>query len=256
MARRWRCFIEPISGCVRVRGRITAGKAVPRRHIRRGWIEDAAVVAPGKGVHQAAGTIAQAQEIAGIAQAVANLPIWDADDGRGDGRVVSEKMSRVGSQNEVGARGEHKGGQQISAQVVSQRPATQAQERVAVIAQFQPFPGAVAAGLDAVVLHFGHEYSRRRQGRGRRQRLIIPEDEPGELSAVRGADGDPVGINDRAASAGDRGDRDQAGRINFHHVVIGKTDQGLRDFQAEAAIRPRQVVEEPPIPGVGMCAGP
>ena len=102
-----------------------AGQAVPRRHIRRGRIEDATVVAPGKGIHHTACTIAQAQEIAGVAQAVANLPIWDTDDGRGDGRVVGQKMSWVSGQNQVGARGEHEGRQQIGAQVVPQRPAAQ-----------------------------------------------------------------------------------------------------------------------------------
>ena len=53
------------------------------------------------------------------------------------------------------------------------------------------------------VIVVGDEHGRRRQGSGRRQRFIIPEGEPAELSAVRGANGDPVWINDRAASKGD-----------------------------------------------------
>ncbi len=226
------------------------------RYIGRGRIKNGSVVAPGERVNRAAGAVAQAQEVAGVAQAIAELPICDGDDGCGDSRVVRQEIGRAGGQDQKGAGREHQGWQQVSAQVISQRPAAEAQQGIAVVAQFHPFPRAVSTRLDAVILHFSDEHGRGRQGGWRGRRLVVPEGKAGELAAARGADGDPVGVHHDAAAAGQRGHGGQAGRVNLDHVVVGEFGQGLGELQEEAAVGPRQAVEQPAVPGVDGRSGP
>ncbi len=252
-----RCaVVEPVGSGVGIHSWVAPRQAVTGRRAWNGRIENAVVVTPGEGVHQPAGPVEEAQQIARVAQAVADLAVGDADDGCGDGGVVRQKIGRAGGQNHEGGWRQRQIWQKVGGEVVGQRPAGQPHDRIAVVVQLDPFPGAVAARFDAVVLDLGDENGGGGQGGGRCLRLVVPEVEIAELAAVGWADGDPVRVHHHAPGARRGAAGGEAAWINFDDVIVGKFGQRQGQFQAECAVRLRQAVEEPAVPGVGVCACP